>query len=699
MADIDMNEPEVVLEGDVETPAGEQTPYIASNVFQSEEDQARCLDFVCSEILDVRDGSDRASLVDRWQEYRRIRRAIPKDEQRSSPWIKAANIEPPLTQGIVHSVWAKETAAFFARKPLITVDQMAGRSITGETDAAVLQKFMNHLAMDRRFLNWRANWSSTCFNQSSMGTSLVKIPFLIDQYKFKRTGASGAVEDVTQRRHQGPAYVEIRLEDFYMRPYFKDIDRAPWVGVEYRYFAHELRQLAAMGKYDTEIIETLIGSSPAEEMDDSRTASLEQAKIDGGSYGSSDPTKEYRIYEVFAFWDVAGDGIPVDLILHIEADSKTLLRAEFNPLPMRDIRPVVYFDDPEVFYGVGLCEMCRPMQAEVATLHNMRLDGTQLAMLKIFIARTGCGISDKMVIEPGKILMVDNPQEDLRVESFPDIAPSCLSAEMIAREYAQKVTGVSDNMTGFNDKVAGTSATVGGTMFLTQQGNSILNAVLERAVQAATEIFQLAFYQCVANEPNMDLTWMDSADQEVMRSILQTPVEELAQTFRFNIQVTDFSKTDEARKQNFLASFTIYNQYVQQSMRLVGAMGNPQVMQNPRMKEMVEAAFAGATKLVGKVFDFLEVGQAADYLPFTGDIELSQQVMDIQREQAVAQARRQIGDREQGAEALGLGGGAGSPFGGTGGMGVQPGVGPVNPGAMPGPQGAMPQGAGPGPVV
>lgn len=682
------------IEVEGETPAGTQDGQMfeLSDIFTDEQTKNACISYVCEEIIAVRDDKDRGDLIARWKKYRRQRRARPEKTQRDTPWIKSANVEPPLTQQITHTIWAKEVGAFAGRKPLVLVDPLTPDEANSQAKAETLSRFMNRMAMDRTGLDWKSRSRSMFYNQVSLGMTPVKVPFLVDTYKFKRKNGTGAgTEDVIQVRHKGPALVEIELEDLFVRPYYKNLDRAPWVGVRYRFFRHELQQKGMAGFYDPEQVLKVLGN-PVQKYDDNTEAAASDSKIGLESVGSGEPNNEYEIYEVNVFWDVDGDGVPEDLILHIDPDTQTVLRSEFNPLPFRDIEPVFFMEDPRFIWGIGSCEMCESSQDEVTTLHNMRLDGTQLAMLKLYIAKRGAGIDKDTQLQPHQILFMDDPKNDFVPIDFPDVAPSALQAEAVAKDYASRTTGVSDMMAGFGDPVTKSGSTVGGTMFAVQQGNSILNAVLETAVQAITNILVKAFYQCVANKDLVDLSWMSMNDQKIMLEILNMKIEEIGQKFKFSISVTDFSKTDEARKQNFLAATTIYAQYGQQAMQFAGALMNPQIAGNPLMIDLVRSMYVGLTKFTGKLFDFLDIGESGDYLPFVKDMEFMQSMLDQQRQQQLDAQKASVIDASGEQAALGLGDQVGAFSGASGGM-APGGAGPGGPVAGP-PNGVGGQGPG-----
>lgn len=616
------------------TVANPMLPYEPSNVFSNETMQKEVMEYVCAEILDVRDGSDRKELEAKWEKYRRMRRAKPETAQRTTPWKKSANVVPPLTQQKVNTIYAKEVSAFASKKPPVFVQAM---NLEDAEKAESFGRFFKGMAESRNGLNMAKNLQTIFYEQVSMGTDFVKVPFLIDKWAFKRNSEAGN-EQVTYTRHQGPSIVHIRLEDFFTRPYWKDLQRAPWIAVRYRFFLHELKQQGAMGAFDTKELEKVY-SVPLTEYDENTLSSMNIAGVSVGSLGAQEPNKEFEIYECNVFWDVDGDGIPEDVKLWVEPETQTLLRSEFNPLSIRDIEPVIYFEDPDSLYAVGVCEMTESMQEEVSTLHNMRLDGTHLAMLKVWFARRGSGLGDEE-FTPFKVMEMDDPMADIRPIDFPDVAPSCLSGEMIAREYADKVTGASDYMAGFNDKTVGSGATLGGTVYLAQQSNSILNSILQNAEISISNIYQIAFYQCVANKEKVDLSFLSAEDQANVTEILSMRVEDIPTKFRFIVKATDISKTDESRKQNFMAMSQMYSMYGEKALQVMQLLTQTQ---DPMQKEMLLKLLCGSTDFMAKMIEFFDVGDPKEYLPYLDFIKMQVKAYDdvrIEQTQAQKEALR-----------------------------------------------------------
>lgn len=609
--------------------AAPQTPYLPSDVLGDEATKNAILEYLCNEIIDVRDGPDREALLRRWEKWRRLRRARPESEERSTPWTRSANSMPPLTAQKVNTIYAKELSAFMGKKPPVQVDAMN----TEDSDKAEsLRKFFKGLAESRNGLNMPQNMQRIFYDQVSLGTQFVKVPFLVEQWAFKRPGEAGS-EQVTYVRHKGPAVIPIRIEDFFTRPYWKDLQRAPWIGVRYRYYLHELRQSVASGAFDEKALETILGEYLTA-YDDNTVEALSNAGVEASSVGKEEPNREYEIYECNVFWDVDGDGTPEDIKVWVEPETRTILRSEFNPLSIRDVEPVIYFDDPDNLYAIGVCEMTELLQDEVTSLHNMRLDGISLTMLKMFKARRGSGIGDEE-FTPFKVLEMDDPDNDLKPIDFVDTSASALSGEMIAREYADKVTGASDYMAGFNDNIVKSGASVGGTMFLAQQSNTILGSILQNAETSISNIYQIAFYQCVANKEKLDLSFLSVEDAANVMEVLSMNVEDIPTKFRFVVKATDISKTDEAKKQNFLAMSQMYSMYSEKMFQVIQLMNTAP---DPMMKELATKVFVGSTDFMEKMIEFFDVGDPKDYLPFVDHLKIQMRAIDdVRAEQAQAQ--------------------------------------------------------------
>ena len=670
---------------------GPQTPFQPSNVLGDKEEEI--MEYLCSEIRDVRDGADRKTLLLKWDKWRKQRLAVPDSESRDLPWIKSSNVVPPLTMQKVQTVFAKLIAAFATKKPPVAVVPIN----PADTDTAeALERWYRGMADDKYGLDVRRKFKQIAYEVVSMGTQVVKVPFKYESWAFKRT-VGGATQTVQYVRQKGPTIVPIRLEDFFTRPYWKDVQRAPWCGVRYRYFYHELKQMQGQGFFSD--VDKILGQALTQ-YDDNLQAELERTGVDTSSLGKETANQEFEVYECYVFWDLDNDGIPEDLILWVEPDTGTLLRAEYNPLSVRDIEVGTYLDDPDSLFGIGICRMVEGPQETLTALQRMRLDGTKLNMLKMFLARRGAGIGPDETLEPFKILFVDDPLSDFRPIEFPDISQGCLIGEQMAKEDADRVSGANDYMAGFNDKIVGSNATSSGMQYLGSQANSILNSLLENIEQFMTNVYMIVLYQAIANKDLVDLSWLSEEDQTLVRSVLDMNVEDLPTKFRFSVRTTDINRTDESRKQNYMMAMQLYNQYFQSAMGIVQMKSNPQVQGNADIQDLLTSTYVGLTTLTDKMLEFFDIGDPKDFLPFIEQYKVQMRASDKVRE-AQAQAMRGAmnGNQGTGIQEAGFGG-AGFPgaFGGAlAGAGAVPGM-PLTPemGGAGGGGSAMPGNTAPG---
>jgi hypothetical protein len=605
------------------------TPFTPMNVFTSEIEQKKFSDYIITEIVDVRDGSDRKGLEERWVKWRKQRIASVDSEVRETPWIRSANVEPPLTMQKVQMIFAKLVAAYSIKKPPVEVTAL---SKSDSETADSLERFFKALAENRYGLDVSRKFKQIAYDLVSMGTQVVKVPFKVEQWSFKRTGTTGSSEQVTYLKHKGPEIVPIRLEDFFTRPYWKDVQRAPWVAVRYKYFFHELKLLESQGFFED--VTKVLGSSLTA-YDENLISALDSAGIPIGVLHSADANREYELYECNVFWDVDGDGYPEDVIAWVEPTSGAVLRTQFNPLSLRDIEVMNYLENPDSMYGIGVCQMLESLQEEASALHRMRLDGTQLSMMKMFIGRRGCGIGPNEKFQPFKLLLVDDPKADFIPIEFPDITNGCILSENMVKDYADRVTGSNDYVAGFNDKTVGSNATFSGMSMLAQQSNSILNSLMENTSQGMSSIYMMALYQCIANKDLLELDYLSEEDQLNIATVLSLKVEELPTKFRFNVRTTDIDKTDESKKQNYLMVMQMYSQYLEKAMTLVQLKASPQLAQMPEALELVNSVYVGMTTLMGKIFEFFDVGNADDFLPFVEQLKVQLQQVDKIREQQV----------------------------------------------------------------
>lgn len=564
---------EIQVEGDA--------PFAADQILD-EEQMAYVSSFLRGEIEEVLDGNDRTAFLAKLQKWRRMARVEPEQAEKSYPWQKASNVVTPLMAQKVNTVFAKLIAMFSTKRPFwdIEVDEHELLVI-----ANALSRYFNYLTTAPFHLNLDNVNRSMFYDLVLLGTQVVKVPWLYEEWQIKT-----AEGDQTRVMHNGPSVVPLRLEDFLMRSYYDDLQRAPWVGNLVWLTEAELKQRQAMGIYQN--VEAILGAFETE-LEDNWADELERRGLSSQLATGSGETRLFPIFEGYMFFDADKNGVPEDIKVWMEPKTGTILRTEHNLLGVRDYSVLTYFKVPRQVYGVGLGHLLEGLQDENDFYHNHRADNLHFSLLPMFKRRRGSMQVKKDELHPGKIIDLDDPN-DLVPFVVPDLTGSTYQAEMLVRDYADRVSGANDPMSGFADPVMKSGADVSSTMFLAQQGNSILNAIYEGIENSYGEIGQLILMQLVANKDRVDLSMMSEQDAALIQQVLMLPLETLPTTFRFKVKTTDLDRNEEAKTQQLQQATQLYTLYGQQMMQLLPMLNNPQVP--PHIQQFSMQLFVGATK-------------------------------------------------------------------------------------------------------
>jgi hypothetical protein len=315
-------------------------------------------------------------------------------------------------------------------------------------------------------------------------------------------------------------------------------------------------------------------------------------------------------------------------------------------------------------YGIGLGHLLEGLQDEADFLHNHRSDNLHFSMLPMFKRKTGSMAAKKDELFPGKIIDLDDPR-DFEPMVVPDLTGSTFQAEVLVRDYADRVSGANDPMSGYADPVMKSGGDTSATMFLAQQGNSILNAVYEGIEHNYGEIGQLILIQLVANKEKVDLTVVNQSDAALIQTVLDLPLETLPTTFRFKVKATELNRTEEAKNQQLQQATGLYVQYGTQMMELLAVMGNPQVP--PTAKQFAQTMFEGATRFTKQLMKHYKIEGVDELFPDVG-------------------GGKSNGSGEDGSGAVTANGGGGNAPAASGGMAPADGMAPEGspPGGSPG---------------
>ena len=580
----------------------------------------------------LRDEADKAvselsGRAEKWSKWRRQREARPETLEKSDPWPGASNVSVPLAAINTNAAAAKLINMFGSKEPFWTIVN-DDRTIPEAADAAT--KVFEFLVDSPTHLNLHTINQQALYECASLGTLPVKVAWVTEQYMYKDSSSTpggstvknqagqavspttgdGSSEQRVKVRHDGPALIAIPNEDFLTRPHWPDLQKAPWIAHVVHKYWHEIQQLATQMIYFPEALEEIENkfrsdSTDLEEDVSSRTATevLEQ--------------KIWDIHEFHVYWDVDEDGIQEDLILTVHLESGTFLRERFNDLGVRPYEMLSYMPVFNQLYGIGVGHMCEGMQDEVDAMHNMRIDGAKIGALRMFAVKRNSPLRPSEKMYPGKLLFVDNPQEDIVPIQSGEVYGSSLQAEMVAKQYAERYTGMGDYQTGFEDSSIGSRATVGGTMFLAQQGGKMFGPIGKGLEQSYSRIGMLVLFIVVKYRVRFqkDLDRFDEETRQGFMQILQMNVDEIPTKFRFRVETTEQDKSEEAVRQQLLTLVGLYTTYMEKIVQLGMMMDNPQLQQAPNALSAALNAFTGASRMMEKILHGFDIHDVENYLP------------------------------------------------------------------------------------
>ncbi len=615
----------------------------------TEDQEQEIMEYLQTEIRDVEEGDERVEFLDRVNKWRRQREAQPEHKVKNYPWTNASNVTVPIAMTNANGIFALLKSSFSRKIPFWSV-LVDDPKLTDQAQA--LEALLSALAESSNHMNIRKKNSNILYDLASLGTEFVKIPWTVKRMNFKRKNpTTGAIETITKKVRNTPDLEPIRMEDFLTRPYWgPDIQRAPWISHKIHFMKHELLEREKSGIFKNV---DLVLNGPSNEIDDNREKSLNRGGLD---FNKTAEPSVYDIYEVYFYWDVDGNGIEEDMVAWIDIVSGTFLRVEYNSLGIRPIVRMPYFERPDELYAIGTGWMVENLQDEIDALHNMRIDGTHISMLQMFVSRRGSGLGPNEEFRPLKHIIVDDPLADFQVVKFPDLGYGTLQAELLTKEYADRATGSADAMMGFESKSAGTRATSSGTQFLAQQGSRIFNAISESVEDAYSEIGQIVVFQIIKNK-NLIIGDLDKLVKpehlEPLKEVLNMNVEDIPTTFKFKVETTQAEKTEDARRQSILTLFQLYSMGGEKLIQLAGVIFNPQMQLPPAAKEAAMKFYIGGTKMLDQIMEFFGEDERKTYLPYVKDLEFMTAAIENMKDQKLEMIKTQ--QREQGQGGL-LGG-------------------------------------------
>jgi hypothetical protein len=535
------------------------------------------------------------------------------------------------------------------------------------------------------------------YETTRMGTQVIETCWTQRRTQIKRMVGS-APEVIDKIIYEGPEVSTYRLEDVFIRNEFETPDYAPVMFLRDYYTQQDLKIAEVNGEFEN--VDKVLGS-PITQMDENKRAENETLGLDSDLASNPTASQLYEVLKTYVRFDADEDGKPEDLIVWWSPSAGVILKAEFNELGVRPVCVSKYISIPKQFYGVGVGWMLEPIQAEIDTLHNIRINSLHIASLQMFATRPGAdAVGPEEEFYPFKRVVMEEPG-DFQVISFPDTSGGTFQAEMMDQQYGRTVTGIAEAQLGMPDTTAksGTSPTL--QQFLAEQGNKVLRSIIKNAEFAQSQMGMHIVLTLVANgdlviRSGKLLELASPEERPLIEEVLMMNVEDIPMTFQFVVRSTPADETQDAKRQMVLTKMQLYTQYFQTAMQIQQMMASPQMP--PEMQAFIQKMFVGMTNITEETLKLYDVDNVDDLLPNVRHQELMLELMEEMRKPQIEQMEQALRRMKDGGQMGDAGEGMG-PYdpGLAGPVGAerQPGMG-GGPGVPSGAAGGIPQAAGRG---
>lgn len=307
-----------------------------------------------------------------------------------------------------------------------------------------------------------------------------------DVRQFESKVTDEVEETVTKKVFDGPLIEAKPVEDILIVGGQGDPQLADEV-LEYVYLTKsELYSLADQGIFDSKKVDKIIEAGEQRKDGQVQNAIKVSASENAGHAGLDKDydLERYGIIERYARIDVDGSGIAADVVLWVASETGVIVRATYLYRVQSDgLRPYFKIDFHKRHgetYGSGIIELLYSLTTEIDAIHNMRIDfGLLSAMPFGFYRPTGSTIDERIPLEPGKLIPLDNPQTDINFPQLGNRTAFTVQEEQALQTQIERLTSISDMSLGIIGG-QGAARTATGARALLGEGNANLDVYLRR---------------------------------------------------------------------------------------------------------------------------------------------------------------------------------------------------------------------------
>ncbi len=548
--------------------------------------------------------ADRRAYVEKLKEEIRLYEAVPVDAAKTWPWPDASNLVVPIIGSMVDTIFPRIYSTLFGVTPVITFEEKDPDFSDNVKEFQfyfdIIQK--EELKLQRTSQDW--------FLESIIhGTSVVKLVWDKHTRTVKGYNEKG---EITKQKEKvvknGPALYRVPLVDFFIPFYASSIADAPWVAQRFRTYWGRLKAFEDQGIYkNLDLIQYT-----TEFESDEYTQKREEIEETEPSY-----QEEYELFEFWLEYDIDNDGADENLIVTYHADSRTILRVQFNPYwhMRKPFREFIYWPRHDRFYGIGIATMIAPIQDEVTSIHNQNLDNRTIANTRMWeVVKGSTADRNFSGVAPGRVVRVDRLGEEIQSLEMGEVYASSVEAEQIPMRLAQQRSGVSDFLSGMDFGQGAGRETATTTMVRMQEARTRFNWTMDSARMALQDIAEMTvtLLQQFAEEDTVARVVGDDG-AILVQELLELDEEEVRGKVGMFATASSASVNKEAEKQNLIGlSQLLQQQTLTYEMPLVQIVLNPQAP--PPLKEWAMNKLNGSRVLFDRILQTFDERNAEEIL-------------------------------------------------------------------------------------
>jgi len=441
-----------------------------SRIRLSDEARQRVGHELIEKIRSARSGM--ADMLDKLKDWDALYEgALP---EKTLPWPGCSNICVPLTQWVCDTYKARIADVILSVSPLVLVEPPAGlQEPEFKQKAHGVETFLQSYCERMKLGDTLADdVLASALRSPVAATKIIWRDEVRQVRRFMPTadpmtgepmlGADdqGILEPqrVEAPKYRGPRVEFIDIRNLVIWPLTaKSAQDCQIVGDRFTLTKQEVKERVNQGRYDRVALEMQANSEEGSEV----AADFDELDEYMGLQRLGD-------YEVLTFWEVIApfdadrDGVAEDCVFTLEAETGTILRAIEYPYyhGLRYYDFCILFPRAGRTFGRTMPQILESCQRELNAIHNQRIDAITLAMSKPFAARRSSTIDfDTLLVSPGGITLLDDLNDLKELDIDPQVPG--MDIEQMARDYAERASGIFDQTTGKESEEKKTATEVG----------------------------------------------------------------------------------------------------------------------------------------------------------------------------------------------------------------------------------------------